>query len=152
MSLTDQDLDAIRRDYTPAEPPPCRVCGAALAIQSMGGGQPTRWACSKARVGSANWLEHYNQSAWVEPHRSDNRVTALLEEVGRLRAGLAAIASHVAAMREHKPTTYLPPDSSSREQCRECGEWWPCGPWHAARAGIEAVERRTASGEVGDRG
>ncbi len=27
---------------------------------------------------------------------------------------------------DHRPTTYLPPESRHKESCRECDEPWPC--------------------------
>jgi hypothetical protein len=32
--------------YAPTQVPPCRVCGGELSIQAVGGGLPTKWACS----------------------------------------------------------------------------------------------------------
>lgn len=32
---------------------------------------------------------------------------------------------------DHRPTTYLPLESRSKETCRECDEWWPCPTFSA---------------------
>lgn len=39
-------VEVLTDRYAPSVIPPCRVCGGELSICAIGGGEPTRWACS----------------------------------------------------------------------------------------------------------
>lgn len=90
---TDAKLIAILTErYAPSTIPPCRVCGAELTLQSLGGG-PTVWGCShlEADPTDANQLrvkpgrrladEHYKRSRFEDP-RCDGDA-AVLEALKR---------------------------------------------------------------------
>lgn len=91
--MTDDELIAsLAERYRPSEPPPCRVCGAALSIQAIGGGEPTVWACAgyeddperqkiaryKADRSPAD--EHYERSRWIDRRQGgDSLVMELIK-------------------------------------------------------------------------
>ena len=93
--ITEADLKALRERYTTEEPPPCRVCGGVLSIQSMGGGQATEWACSdrpRQAVNNDEWYDHYGRSRWTQYRSGDRRVLDLIAEFVRSQdARLAAL-------------------------------------------------------------
>lgn len=68
--------------YTPPTIPPCRVCGAALAIAACGGGKPTKYACSSQQLGNGkpfDW-DHYGASEWEDRRQGgDPDVLELIE-------------------------------------------------------------------------
>ena len=95
-------LSELRRSYTRDPVPPCRICGGPLSVQSIGGGQPTVWACSgkeddpdrpnyiqtkagrweKAEPGSPSEYErggHFHDSHWTAYRSGDSRVLALID-------------------------------------------------------------------------
>lgn len=81
-------LDRLRQRYETVEVPPCRVCGEALSVQSMGGGNATKYAHSKPDgVTYGDWMEHYQGSVWVERRSGDGEVLALVEIVQSLLDG-----------------------------------------------------------------
>lgn len=99
-SLSDDELLAkLIEDYEPTQVPTCRVCDAALTIVAMGGGEPTKYACSQMQLGTGkpmDW-EHYERSQWRD-YRSggDSRVMDLIERYKAaqgLLAGLTAAAA-----------------------------------------------------------
>lgn len=59
---TPEELRDLRKRYAPSVIPPCRVCGAELAMQAIGGGQPTRYACSVAASARPTDWDHYRRS------------------------------------------------------------------------------------------
>lgn len=78
--------DHLRGTYGPVEVPPCRVCGRALSIASMGSGEATKYACSGRepdpdRPGETRWTEgrtpadeHYGQSQWRDNRNGGDEV------------------------------------------------------------------------------
>jgi hypothetical protein len=74
----------VKRRYAPTVIPPCRVCGGALSIGSIGGGEPTTWGCSEwdddpARPGRLLRKEgrscgdkHYGDSVFVDRRHVDS--------------------------------------------------------------------------------
>jgi hypothetical protein len=81
-------LDRLRERYATVEVPPCRVCGAALSIQDMGGGNATKYAHSKPDgVSFGDWAEHYEQSRWTERRSGDSEVIAIVDLVQSLLDG-----------------------------------------------------------------
>ena len=81
---TDEELAAeLRTDYQPSVIPPCRVCGAPLALQGSGGGQPDVWGCAIPRTAD----EHYRESRYLDRRRGgDARVMEALRRWGPARA------------------------------------------------------------------
>lgn len=81
-------MDRLRQRYEHEETPPCRVCGEALSVQSMGGGNATKFAHSKPEgVTYGDWMEHYQQSTWTQRRSGDGEVLALVEIVQSLIDG-----------------------------------------------------------------
>ncbi len=91
-AMSDADLVALLRyQYTGDTVPPCRVCGAALSIASMGGGQATVYACAgvengtgetgtlRQKVGRSVADEHYSKSQWTRYKDGDAYVLELLQ-------------------------------------------------------------------------
>jgi hypothetical protein len=87
-------IETLTERYEPTEVPPCRVCGAELSIGSMGGGEPTRWACSGReedpdRPGYLRWMkgrtpadDHYDKSQFVDRRQGGDEL--VMEAVRRL--------------------------------------------------------------------
>jgi len=101
----------LRARYAPTTVPPCRVCGGELSIASVGGGEPTRWACSEyeddpdvhgqlRRKPDRSMADaHYGDSRWVDYRQGgDSDVIELLD---LLAAGAVPLA---AAERSSKAT------------------------------------------------
>lgn len=68
---SDQLFDILSDRYEPTTVPSCRICGAALSIGAVGGGEPTRWYCSAmaaAKGGEMDW-KHFSESLWVDRRR-----------------------------------------------------------------------------------
>jgi hypothetical protein len=79
--LNDVTLEFIEDRYTSDPIPPCRVCGAELSIQRMGGGEATTWGHSKPNDGVTTfgeWMDHYSQSKYIERKSGDSFVLKLL--------------------------------------------------------------------------
>lgn len=73
-------LAELRRRYAPSDIPPCRVCGGELSLQSIGGGEPTVWACSGQNE-DGSWLpgrriadDHYSRSRYVDRRQGGDEV------------------------------------------------------------------------------
>ncbi len=91
---TAELIEVLTDRYRPTEVPPCRVCGGALSIGSIGGGESTRWACSgyeddpdrpgylKMMAGRTSADEHYAKSEFVDARRGGDEV--VMEAVRRL--------------------------------------------------------------------
>lgn len=87
----EEILDRLRANYAAVTVPPCRVCGEALSIQSMGGGNATRWAHSVPDgVRFGDWFEHYEQSRWTEVRSGDSEVIAIVDILQSLLDGPAS--------------------------------------------------------------
>lgn len=91
--LSAHETEALRTRYSDPEIPPCRVCGTALKIGKMGGGEPTVWHCGSD---DANWLgsgegwngpkyHHYQDSEYVQRRHGDRSVIRALDELDALR-------------------------------------------------------------------
>jgi hypothetical protein len=99
--MTEEGLVALEGRHRPTEIPPCRVCGKALSIQAIGGGEPTRWGCSPYeddpdRPGKIRRIEgrgladkHFSESYFIDRRHDDPGVIRLLAEVRELRRELA---------------------------------------------------------------
>lgn len=77
--------------YGEVEPPPCRVCGAAMTVARSGPGGTT-WACgdmSKWPSPPNYSTAHYEQSRWSSLRREDPFVVEAME---RLKALAAAVS------------------------------------------------------------
>jgi len=97
---SDADLVAeLVARYAPSAIPPCPVCGGALSLESTGGGEPDRWACSiwepdpvreghnrikagrgeTGRSGEFGVSGHYARSQYIDQrHGGDAQVMDLL--------------------------------------------------------------------------
>lgn len=87
---SDDDLFwVLAARYAPTEIPPCRICGAALSLQSVGGGDPTVWACDgrdesgKMKEGRRAVDEHYSASRFVDRRMGGDE--AVMDLVRRYR-------------------------------------------------------------------
>lgn len=91
-AMSDTDLVALlRHQYTGDPVPPCRVCGAALSIASMGGGQATIYVCTgqeddpgepgklRQKPGRGLADDHYSKSQWTRYKEGDAYVLELLQ-------------------------------------------------------------------------
>lgn len=88
-------LERLRQRYSAEPVPPCQVCGGELSIQSMGGGQATKYGCPRPEgVTYRDWAEHYDRSVWTQYRAGDSEVIALVDAV---EAALVA-----AGERQHK--------------------------------------------------
>lgn len=103
VELTDEQVLALLREderefwmaWTPEPVPPCRVCGGALSIGSIGGGAATEWGCStseddpdhpgylRTKAGRSCGDRHYGDSRWTQYRGGDS---AGLEVLRRLAA------------------------------------------------------------------
>lgn len=103
---TDAQLVArLRERYTADVPPPCPVCGDALSVASMGGGNATVWTCSElmddpdeeghliAKPGRgvnapsmADETAHWVRSRWTQGRSGDSSVLELLTRFERATA------------------------------------------------------------------
>jgi hypothetical protein len=73
--------DYLERRFTPEAVPPCRICGAALSPERVGGGEPTEWACSPYAASEDGKLvfkegrrfcdDHYDKSFFTQYHTGD---------------------------------------------------------------------------------
>jgi hypothetical protein len=99
---TDAELlGMLTESYEPSAIPPCRVCGAELKVQSIGGGEPTRYACD-GRLPDPNdpektiWAQgrsfvddHYSRSGYEDRRQGgDGRVMELVARFLRRKASL----------------------------------------------------------------
>ncbi len=92
----------LRARYSPTKVPACRVCGGELSIQSVGGGEPTVWACSdleadpaqpghlRRKPGRTVADSHYSQSRWVDYRQGGDSV--VMELLDLLAADAAPLA------------------------------------------------------------
>lgn len=72
-------IQRVRARYTAEPVPPCRVCGAELSIQSMGGGHATVYGhATPEGVSLREWGDHYDASRWTQLRAGDSDVLALL--------------------------------------------------------------------------
>lgn len=90
-------LEVLVDRYAPTVVPPCRVCGDALTITSIGGGRATEWACGHLEpdpdavaggpdlrvkagrgTGSADDNRHYERSRFVDYRHEDADVIELI--------------------------------------------------------------------------
>ena len=98
---SDAPLSAAELSYTMwryrnVHPTPCIVCGSDMRIVSMGGGQPTEWACDSdaARFLDSNKTkqqrneaeEHYQRSKQFIIDQGDSTVVTALRQLRDLRA------------------------------------------------------------------
>jgi hypothetical protein len=93
---TAELIELLTERYKPTEVPPCRVCGGELSIGCIGGGEPTRWACSGQeedpdRPGYLRWMkgrtpadDHYDKSVFVDRRQGGDEL--VMEAVRRLSA------------------------------------------------------------------
>ena len=95
MSNIDKQARAeLRKRYTPPEIPKCCICGAALSVQSCGGGEPTVYACDgyepdpdnpghvRRAAGRSVADRHYDMSRYIDWLKGgDPEVIALLDEL-----------------------------------------------------------------------
>lgn len=79
---SDEDLiHMLHHWYDPPVIPPCRVCGGKLAIQAMGGGQPTKYAHQvHLPSGMIDW-DHYEKSGYED--RKQGGDEAVIELIKR---------------------------------------------------------------------
>jgi hypothetical protein len=99
IALTEQELDELQGRYTWQDPPSCRVCRQPLDMTDSGGDGPATFACTsdEARVAGKDGERltratvHFSRSQWRQPHKSDNRVIALIAEVRQLRGVVAEL-------------------------------------------------------------
>lgn len=97
---SDDDLAwMLTERYKPSEIPPCRVCGGPLSIGAIGGGEPTRWACSgmeddpespgnrRYKQGRTVADRHYSDSEWVDRRQGGD--SAVMELIARFRRDAA---------------------------------------------------------------
>lgn len=96
--LSNADLVAIIEErYGEYEVPPCRVCGAPLAIARMGGGSLAEYACSSKEASDSVYAtpyredNHYNNSHWKAPNHPDAHIRELVERFERLREDTAVV-------------------------------------------------------------
>lgn len=92
--VSDEVLSGhLQERYAAPEIPPCRVCGARLAIAAMGGGNATIYRCSEAKLpdGKTDW-DHYSRSEHRDARQGgDSRV---IELVKRYEYAIRLIAEH----------------------------------------------------------
>lgn len=85
--IDQQLLKELTRRYEPTEVPPCRVCGAPLEVAAVGGGSPTRYACSTQSATNlpTDW-DHYERSRWEDRRQGgDEAVMRLIAAYRALR-------------------------------------------------------------------
>lgn len=76
----------LKKRYDQLPIPPCRICGGELSIAAIGGGRPTKYACSgsgddgKYLPGRSCADEHYRDSHYEDYQHADN---AVIEAVRR---------------------------------------------------------------------
>lgn len=112
QALSNTDLMDVVEFCFRAEPiPPCRVCGGALTIGSMGGGHATRWGCDgriedPARPNEVVYADgrtiaddHYAQSQWTQHRSGDIRVMELVERMRVLDAANTKIQTELRGLR-----------------------------------------------------
>ena len=95
-------LTELRKRYEPTKIPPCRVCAAEMSIQSIGGGEPTVYACQgmeddpdepgrvRRMAGRGLVDDHYRSSEFIDRRQGgDEVVMELIERFGKttVRAG-----------------------------------------------------------------
>lgn len=85
--LSDEDLIRdLTKSYEAPIVPPCRVCGAPLAIGAIGGGRPIEYACSQTKLDH----EHWRNSRWQDTRQGgDSRVIELIDRYTKAKAGSA---------------------------------------------------------------
>jgi hypothetical protein len=76
-------VELLLERYTAEPIPPCRVCGAALTVQSAGGGHATEYACTAAGY-APGWIEHYDASRFRHVRPGDEDVLSLISAISRL--------------------------------------------------------------------
>lgn len=82
---TSEVLAVLRERHAPTVVPPCRLCGAKLSCQSMGGGEPIVYACDgHVEPGSRDYVPgrgfadtHYSESRWFDRRHADETVVEL---------------------------------------------------------------------------
>lgn len=91
---TDDELfGELTLSYRAPEIPLCRVCGDELSCQSVGGGEPTVYACSGLvdgvlQEGRRIADEHYRSSEWKDYRQGgDGRVLELIRRLRDARGG-----------------------------------------------------------------
>lgn len=108
-AISDGDLiTGLEHIYQATAVPPCRVCGGVLSIQSMGGGQPTVWACDPKewpddgepfyKPGRSFIDDHYERSHWTDYRQGgDSKVMELIRRYRALITPVLPEDSDVAA-------------------------------------------------------
>lgn len=93
--LTDEDLTALERQYTPAQDQKCVVCGAPLTF-ARSGPDGSEYTCTsdaaspiKRPLGDRESMDHYNRSRWRDTGRSDPRVARLVQALREARLPVA---------------------------------------------------------------
>ena len=86
--------------HTPAIIPPCPVCGGSLSLDSYGGEEPTRYACSgyeddpdkpgciRLQAGRGLADDHYSKSSFIDRRHDDPDVMTLIKEFRKLQRKL----------------------------------------------------------------
>lgn len=87
--LSDANLiAALERAYSATIVPPCRICGAPLAIATCGGGEPTKYRCSVMSGAPHNGVpmdwNHYEHSGWTDYRQGGDE--HVIELIRRYRA------------------------------------------------------------------
>ncbi len=91
--LSANELTFIERLYATPEITPCPVCGAPRRLVHFGPGEPSIWACSKAKPTPS--VGHYEVSRFVQRRHGDADVLRLVAEVRRRRAAEAPVPEPV---------------------------------------------------------
>ena len=103
-------MQILQERYESTVVPPCRICGAPLRVTAIGGGRPTKYACSTQRLGDGyptiDW-EHYECSKWSDYRQGGD--SAVVELLCRFRAALAGAEDWIPAA---TPPELRPADAS----------------------------------------
>jgi hypothetical protein len=99
MTVPSNELiDRLRERYETKEPPPCRICGSALSLVSLGRGWQT-WKCSSVpfdALMTKEGADHFERSRW-ERRVGDPDV---IELIGLYEDALRTAERQVTLMRE----------------------------------------------------
>ncbi len=99
----------LRARYTADVPPPCRVCGRGLRVQSAGGGNATVWGCDglepdpehegrlRRAPGYDPSSDHYERSRWTQFRGGDSDVLAMLDALESQQRAYLALSERLGA-------------------------------------------------------
>jgi hypothetical protein len=135
-------IASLKNRYTAEPVPACPVCGGELGIASIGGGEPTVWACSpqeedpenpgflRLKKGRKGVDDHYTRSRWKQYRGGDSEVLDLIAHFeaqsssATMRAALVPFAKIADLYDEqedddHQPLFDTPEVKLTLRQCRE---------------------------------